>query len=186
MKLTLAARTLLSSIHAATAQGGSLFIDTKSKDAKALTTAGLIDVNAQITNEQGHVAARTNEAGAEAATKQTGTSERAAPVRVAPPEGGFAILKAEEVPEAPQSRRGVGRESPYPFEKLGMGEAFFIPATADVADPAKKFASTISSANKRFAKNANDVRRFRIFAGTINGQAGAIVKRVAPETAPAA
>ena len=43
------------------------------------------------------------------------------------------------------------RASIYPFDKLAVGQSFFIPATDERPDPAKSLASTVANASKRFA-----------------------------------
>lgn len=49
----------------------------------------------------------------------------------------------------PTPRRG-GKGSPvYGFEQMNVGHSFFIPATTDNPNPAKRIASTVSSATKR-------------------------------------
>lgn len=51
---------------------------------------------------------------------------------------------------APEAKRGGIRATIYPFDKMNVGDSFFVAATADRANPAKQLASTVSSATKRF------------------------------------
>lgn len=52
--------------------------------------------------------------------------------------------------EVPKTTRGGARTSAYPFDKLEVGQSFFIPASEKHPEPAKSLASTISGATKRF------------------------------------
>jgi hypothetical protein len=186
MKLAKAVRDTLVAIHAATAQNASLFVDANSKEVKALVKAKLVETNAQLVGEGGKIAARTTAEGGAEAGKATTPVERAAPVRVTPPQGGFAILKASEVPEPPPSKRAGNRESVYPFDKLAAGEAVFIPVTETIPEPWNKLRGTVSSANKKFGADKIPVgerKKFTVFEGERNKQKGAFIKRIA-YTAP--
>jgi hypothetical protein len=50
----------------------------------------------------------------------------------------------------PVTKRGGKRESAYPFNKLEVGQSFFIPASEKHPEPAKSLASTVSGAAKRY------------------------------------
>jgi hypothetical protein len=50
----------------------------------------------------------------------------------------------------PKTTRGGKRESAYPFNKLEVGQSFFIPASEKHPEPEKSLASTISGATKRY------------------------------------
>lgn len=58
------------------------------------------------------------------------------------------------MPEAQKRFGGGGGARPevYPFSTLEIGQAFFIPATAEVPNPEKKYATTTASANQRFSE----------------------------------
>jgi hypothetical protein len=64
----------------------------------------------------------------------------------------------------PASTRGGGgsREEIYPFSKLQVGESFFIPATAAKPNPAETFASTVTSAQRRFAEKTGNTKTNRV------------------------
>lgn len=49
----------------------------------------------------------------------------------------------------PAPRRGGRGSTVYGFETMETGQSFFIPTTADNANPAKRIASTVSSASAR-------------------------------------
>lgn len=58
----------------------------------------------------------------------------------------------------PAPRRGGKGSGVYGFETMVVGQSFFIAATADNPNPAKRIASTVSSASKRNAPNSYIVR----------------------------
>lgn len=61
----------------------------------------------------------------------------------------FEILKGVPVPE---SKRGGGlRPSLYPFDKMGLGDSFFLAATTESPNPERGMSSNVSSFNKRDA-----------------------------------
>lgn len=69
---------------------------------------------------------------------------------------GFIIQRGIAIPDISPKR--IRKESPYPFEKLGdpdvaanIYDSFFIPTSPDIPNPAKKFGSTVSNANKKLA-----------------------------------
>jgi hypothetical protein len=70
---------------------------------------------------------------------------------------GFTIIDVAAIP--PVGRLNSG-QSKYPFDKLKNGQAFFIPAPADMKSPSKSFGSLVSSANKRFGDPNGDFRHF--------------------------
>lgn len=51
---------------------------------------------------------------------------------------------------APEPKRGGIKSETYPFAQMAVGQSFFVPATEADPNPAKKLASTVSSATKRF------------------------------------
>lgn len=82
--------------------------------------------------------------------------------------------------EAPAAKRGGIRAAIYPFDKMNVGDSFFVPATTDRPNPAKQLASTVSSATKRF-KSGN--RKYIVRARTAEDKGekanGARVYRIA-------
>lgn len=90
---------------------------------------------------------------------------------------------------------GRGRTgNTYPFDEMEVNQSFFVPATAEMENPAKSLASTVSSANARYAvevegetrtnRKGNIVpvtkltRQFIVRGVTENGVKGARVWRV--------
>lgn len=72
---------------------------------------------------------------------------------------GFEILKGVELPA---SRRGQGlrggRTNKYPFDKMGVGDSFFVPASEEMPNPLKTLGSTVSSANMRYAIETGETK----------------------------
>lgn len=86
----------------------------------------------------------------------------------------------EDVPVAERSPRGRGPGgNRYPFDKLGVGQSFFVAATPDKPKPATSLSSSVTSANKRELKlaeaNGGTAKRYRV--ESVEG--GARVGRVA-------
>jgi hypothetical protein len=153
---------LLIAINSATLGGGFLYANEF--DATALVSLGYVEINREMRNETGEVAARSTEAGKALAASLGSLPAAPAPGGPLPapqppltqPTGGgpkFAILKGITVP---QKTRVRGREERYPFASMEVGDGFHVPATADVPEPAKTLQSTVSSANARFAIEAKD------------------------------
>lgn len=72
-----------------------------------------------------------------------------APAAPAPaPAGGKTFNFAAGVP-LPAPRRGGRGSTVYGFEQMTVGQSFFVPTTTDNPNPAKRIASTVSSASAR-------------------------------------
>lgn len=115
--------------------------------AKPLVDRGLIEVNPAMKNDAGHVAARATNAGIsiimenkDATPAAAESNETAAP--------NFAI--DSDIPMPAVNRRR--KSAMYPFDTLEVGQSFHVPATNERPNPAKSLASTVSSANKRYAE----------------------------------
>lgn len=146
-------RELLNSVVNATvntAEGFGYFTDTP--DLRALAAAGLINVNdAMRSNDQ--IPAMATEQGKQAI--MTEATETVQPQTA----GKFALVTIPR--PAPQKRTRAARkpvESKYDFDSLaapdenGNVSALFVPATEKMPDPVKSLSSTVSQANRRYAK----------------------------------
>lgn len=107
---------------------------------------GLVEINPEMLDAAKNVATRATQAGidaynAEVAAKQA-KSEKVE----------FVIATVA----APAASARSGRETIYPFDKLEVGQSFFVANTAERPAAAKSLASTVSSANNRFAVPAPD------------------------------
>lgn len=112
-----------------------------------MVASGLVEINTSMVDAQGDIATRPTAAGlAQVAGASAGGDAAATPAAAKPV---FTIENA--APPAVTGRgRGAGTET-YPFDKLEVGQSFFVPATADKENPAKSLASTVSSAIKRYS-----------------------------------
>ena len=169
---------LLAAIVAATADPGyGMF--ARDADLTALVEGNYVAVNEGLTDEAegvARIAAMATDLGkqthANAGTE--GTTEAAKP-KVEKVKLATATMKRP----APVKRTREGGESKYPFDglKLPNGDdvdAFFVPATAEMPDPAKSLTSAVSQANRKYGtvtgKNARGhdtyqyTRVFRILA----------------------
>lgn len=148
-------RELLATIVAATLAEN--FVYTNVMQNAPLLAAGVIEVNEQLTNDAGEVATRATAKGIET-MNATATPEVEAKTEQAPQivvrKPSFAV--EDNIP-VPTAKRGVGAGL-YPFDEMGVGQSFFVPATEDKPQPAKSLASTVSSATKRYAES--DKRQF--------------------------
>ena len=115
-----------------------------------LLAGGYVQVNPELKDENGAIATAATQLGIDF-IKNNGA--------IAPNEGtkmsAFVIETSSEIPQSTRGGAG-GRTAVYPFDQLPApteaGYAnFFVPATEERPDPVKSLASTVSSANLRFA-----------------------------------
>ena len=171
--------SLLGNIVAETIKGG--FVYTSDADRASLN-AEHIQVNATMKNEAGSIATRASDAGIAFVQSQGATP--------ASPEasGGFTAAGSTETPSAPKFKvfaavtlppvkRGGRKASEYPFDSLPVGGGFFVPATAEMDNPAKSLASTVSSASARYSKEIPGEFTER----TVKDESGANVKKKFPK-----
>lgn len=123
-------------------EAGSFVYTSAEAHASALAD-GLVEVNPSMTNEAGELATRATEKG----ISSMNASQTPAPAAASKPS--FAIEDGIEL--APISGRGRGGET-YPFDKLAVGQSFFVPNSDDKPNVAKSLASTVSSATRRYAE----------------------------------
>ncbi|CAA2409893.1 Phage protein [Xanthomonas phage Suba] len=116
---------------------------------------GLIEVNPSMTNANGEVATRATEKGIASMTEST-TATPAAEKSAAP---AFEIQDGATLTPIDRGTGLTGGTERYPFSKLGVGQSFFVAATAENADPAKSMASTVSSASKRYATETGETKQ---------------------------
>lgn len=130
-------------------------------DVMKLQTAGLVEVNQEMESE-GKYATRITEEGRKAL-------ETPAETETAP---SFEITIDSDVP-MPETTR-VSRGSIYPFEKLEIGQSFFVP---------KDIRSATSSHGKREADKGG-LRRWSCRNAIENGVEGSRVWRIADREQP--
>jgi hypothetical protein len=119
---------LLKKITNEVKKDGVAYVDGSNAEVQALIADGKIEVNTEVKNDAGLIAARIPAAAA--------TAE-------APAKLSFPIISGI-MPDLTR-RSGAPREEVYPFSQLEVGQSFFTKADAE------KFASTVTSANRRFA-----------------------------------
>ena len=182
-------KQLLSEIVEATNSATGFTYVSEAK-AKPLVDRGLIELNTGMKNDAGHFAARATTAGIEVIMGNN--TEAAQSDDATENTTQFELDNDVAIPES--TRRT--RTAIYPFDSMEPGQSFHVPATAERPNPAKSLASTVSSANKRYAvvipgetrvdRKGNTVpatrqeRRFRVVAvdsGDVRG-VGARVFRV--------
>lgn len=106
-----------------------------------LVEKGLVEINPSMTNDAGEIATRATQAGIDSMNKGTSTAAQ-------PQASGFVIESGIAVP----SIAGRGRTATvYPFDKLEVGQSFFVANSDDRPNAAKSLASTVSSATARYA-----------------------------------
>ena len=137
------AMTVLPEIVKATKASENGFTFTDFLIHSPLVNLGLVEINEGIVNEAGEIATRATEKGMESIMSEATET----PAVVANVATSFVI---EDVAIASSKRGGRTGKSMYPFEALGVGQSFFVPATEKHPNPEKSLASTVSSAMKRF------------------------------------
>lgn len=70
---------------------------------------------------------------------------------------GYAIISNAALPAAKRGGRG-GAPVQYPFDKLDVGQSFFVPISAKHPNPVKTLGSTVSSANMRFSVETGEMK----------------------------
>lgn len=135
--------SLLSALAVATASGGVMYTsDADRADVNPLH----IEINPNMKNDLGNVATRISAAGQaflSANSTQSGTTGGETPTA--------SKFKLFDNVVLPVSKRGGRKSSEYPFADMALNQGFFVVASADMEDPHKSLASTVSSASARYA-----------------------------------
>jgi hypothetical protein len=170
MALSKANAVLLATIVASMANEATPYHMVTEAEAAKLVKEGLVETNGEI-RDGDKIAARATEKGI-----QVNTSDNAsgAPAAVT---SNFAIDDGIAIPPS----RGGRNRSVYPFDQLTVGQSFHVPASEAKPNPAKSLASTVSSANKRNAKEGASGFKFEVRSvdATDTRGAGARVWRIA-------
>lgn len=173
---------LLAIIVASMANEEAPFHMATEAEIAALMKEGLVETNGDI-RDGDKIATRATEKGIELNTTENGGNagtSGTAPVATA---SAFSLIDGAELPAS----RGGRNRSVYPFDTMAVGQSFFVPASEAKPNPAKSLASTVSSANKRAAKDGGsgakyDVRSVKsgVAYGAFTATSdGALVKRIA-------
>lgn len=180
------------------------YIFTFPDEHAELLSLGYVQVNPELKDANGAIATAATQAGIDFINSQNGAP--AAPKEVKTMDA-FVIETSSEIPAT--GKRGGGRSTVYPFDglpeptvdaegKLVFG-FFFVPTTEERPEPVKSLASTVSSANARFARPDSSgatrtvtrgpkkgeivpavvySRKFKITAGEKDGVKGAKIWRI--------
>lgn len=169
MALSKANAVLLATIVASMANEATPYHMVTEADAAKLVKDGLVETNGEI-RDGDKVAARATEKGIALNTTENSGAPAATP-------SAFAIDDGIAMPPS----RGGRNRSVYPFEQLAVGQSFHVPASEAKPNPAKSLASTVSSANKRNAKDGASGFKFEVRSvdATDSRGAGARVWRIA-------
>lgn len=135
---------ILADVVAAT-KGEKGFAMIHKDHAKELADAGHVEVNTQIVDGDS-IAVR-----ATASLLASAPADGSAPAAVTDAvttQPTFELLSGIPLPAI---KRGGIREEQYPFSKMEVGQSFFVPCTAEYPKPWDSFASTVSSATRRFS-----------------------------------
>lgn len=141
-------RELLTRIVAATNAGSCLFTTVEQHKPLVEHPGGaLVIVNPAIVDPANSAAIGT-------VASDLGKVFVNTPIPADPPQAEnkstYTIIKGASLP--PVTRRGSSSGvTVYPFDTMDVGDAFFVAATAERDNPAKSLASTVSSANMRYA-----------------------------------
>jgi hypothetical protein len=154
MAISKANAALLATIVTAMANDATPYHMVTEAEVAKLVKDGLVETNAEI-RDGDKIAARATTKGIEVNTTETGSSNNG---------GGAATTSSFAIDDGitmPPSRGGRNR-SVYPFDALTVGQSFHVPASEAKPNPAKSLASTVSSANKRNAKEGGSGFKFEV------------------------
>ncbi len=70
---------------------------------------------------------------------------------------GYAIISNATLPPAKRGGRG-GAPVQYPFDKLDVGQSFFVGVSSKHPNPLKTLGSTVSSANMRYSEETGEMK----------------------------
>lgn len=168
-------------------QANTAFMATP-KEMEQLQKDGLVESNDQL-KEGNKIAFRATQKGLEAFQQLNGGGAKPA-VQLSAEAEKYEI--ESDIPP-PEGRRRTGPKMKYPFDRLEVGQSFFVEATTEKPEPWKNLASTVSTAMRRYAvkdgtrvnrngetvDNYKPTRVFRLDKAEKNGKDGARIWRVA-------
>jgi hypothetical protein len=166
-------KKLLKQIEKAGNTAPEYLLVERNADTQALVEAGAIVLNEGITDGT-KVAARINGEHEDDVTTETSTT---GPVT-------SSIQLVSGIPMA-EAKRGGKKEEKYPFSQMAVGDSFLVPVDGKYTEPWKTFASTVSSATRRFKDSGKKFTLRRVTKGDVypNGytepESGARVFRTA-------
>ena len=110
---------------------------------------GLIEVN-ESQKQGDFVAVKLTTAGrAQLDVADEDAAEPAPPVHAT---DGYVMAKVDVAAMTPvKKKKAAPKTSNYPFDSLGVGEGFFVPATAEVTNPERTLSPTVSAFNTKYS-----------------------------------
>lgn len=143
----------------ATVPAGFAYVPEKDAALLAKSEPLFFSVDAATKDPSGNVKVVALQPAIDAANAIAAESASTPPVVASAPmtfviEDGFTL---------PVVKRGGKKADIYPFDKIEVGQSFFVPATEAKPNPAKVLASTVSSATKRY-KTETPARKFTVRA----------------------
>lgn len=113
----------------------------------------LIEVNTAMLdpNDPTKAAARLSEAG------RAMVNGSAAPAATAEAPK-FDIITNAVLPPSKRGNRGGGAKVIYPFDKLEIGQTFFVPVSVKHPDPVKTLGSTVSAQNMKYSVETGETK----------------------------
>ena len=132
------------------AQGKVQFVSKEEGESLLLHNPPLIEVNLNAVdpNNADKVLCRITSAGAEYLIKHVNPVNE---IKLVSNSSAFEVITNAVLPAFKRGGRGGGAPIKYPFDKLEVGNSFFVPATEKIPNPLNTLGSTISSANLRYA-----------------------------------
>lgn len=94
----------------------------------------------------------------DAGTVYLGLYPAKAAAKEAPKTSPFEIITGAVLPPNKRGGGGGGAPTIYPFDKLEIGQTFFVPVSEKHPDPVKTLGSTVSSANHRYAEKTDQTK----------------------------
>ncbi len=145
MALTKKLTAAFQALSAAIAASPDGFVYAPAAEVAPFVAEGLVETNDTIKDTAGNIAVRLK-----INQPTEGVSDMTTETAATPVASSFAI--EDSVPLPAVSGRGRGRGgNTYPFASLAVGQSFFVPNTTERPKAAKSLASTVSSANARYA-----------------------------------
>jgi hypothetical protein len=138
------------------------FVYGTKQEYKTLLDAGLVDFD-EAKKDGNKIAMRASDAGLAAFTAtQGGGTPTNAPAGVVTPTAEKPAFKITKEIPMPKVRRREGESgSKYPFDALEIGDSFHVPITADMPDPKKSMASSITAAKMRYSNKLEGQHKSR-------------------------
>lgn len=136
------------------------FVYLTAAEGKPLVDAGLIEPNNDMLdpNDSSKVACRLTDAGKAALPEKKDNTVNTPNVNAGAATGGFSIITNAVAPPIKRGFTKSDRAPKYPFDDMPNGASFFVPKTADTPDPVKSLGSTVSNANKKYAKPTGEMK----------------------------